>query len=187
MTELRRRMDDDMVARGFADRTRESYLWAVTGLARFYRRSPDRISDAEVQAYVVHLLRDRQRSWSTCNVVANGLRFFFHTTLKRDRTTFTIMTLEADEFLRRFLLHVVPPGFMRIRHFGLLANRTRRETLTRCRRLLGQPSTHKAPPESVGELMHRLTGIDMARCPVCGEGRMQVTAIVVRVLTPDTS
>jgi site-specific recombinase XerD len=90
MTELRRRMDDDMVARGLAERTRESYLWAVTGLARFYRRPPDRISDDEVQAYLVHLLRERQRSWSTCNVVANGLRFFFHTTLKRDRTTFTI-------------------------------------------------------------------------------------------------
>lgn len=90
MTELRLRMDDDMVARGFAERTRESYLWAVTGLARFYRRPPDRISDEEVQAYLVHLLRERQRSWSTCNVVANGLRFFFHTTLKRDRTTFTI-------------------------------------------------------------------------------------------------
>ena len=90
MTELRRRMDDDMVARGFAERTRESYLWAVTGLARFYRRPPDQISDEEVQAYLVHLLRERQRSWSTCNVVANGLRFFYHTTLKRDRTTFDI-------------------------------------------------------------------------------------------------
>ncbi len=90
MTELRRRMDEDMVARGFAERTRESYLWAVTGLARFYHRPPDRISDEEVQAYLVHLLRERQRSWSTCNVVANGLRFFYHTTLKRDRTTFAI-------------------------------------------------------------------------------------------------
>jgi len=90
MTELRRRMDDDMLARGFAARTRESYLWAVTRLARFYRRSPDQISDAEIQAYLVHLLRDRQLSWSTCNIVVNGLRFFYHTTLKRDRTTFTI-------------------------------------------------------------------------------------------------
>jgi site-specific recombinase XerD len=90
MTALRQRMEDDMVARGFADRTRESYLWAVTGLAQFYRRPPDQISDDEVQAYLVHLIRDRQRSWSTCNVVANGLRFFYHTTLKRDRTTFTI-------------------------------------------------------------------------------------------------
>ncbi len=72
MTELRRRMDEDMLARGFAERTRETYLWAVAGLARFYRRSPDRISDAEVQAYLVHLLRDRQRSWSTCNIVVSG-------------------------------------------------------------------------------------------------------------------
>jgi integrase/recombinase XerD len=90
MTELLRQMDDDMLARGFADRTRESYLWAVTGLARFYHRAPDQISDAEIQAYLVYLLRERQRSWSTCNIVVHGLRFFYHTTLKRDRTTFTI-------------------------------------------------------------------------------------------------
>jgi integrase len=90
MTELRRRMEDDMVARGFAARTRESYLWAVTGLARFYRRSPDQISEDAVQAYLVHLLRERQLSSSTCNVVVCGLRFFYQTTLKRARTTFDI-------------------------------------------------------------------------------------------------
>ena len=90
MTKLRQRMDDDMLARGCADRTRESYLWAVTGRARFYRRSPDQITDEEIQAYLVHLIRDRQRSWSTCNIVVHGLRFFYHTTLKRDRTTFCI-------------------------------------------------------------------------------------------------
>ena len=90
MTELRRQMDDDMVVRGMADRTRETYLWAVTGLAKFYRRSPDGISDAEIQAYLLHLIRDRQRSWSTCNIVVHSLRFFYHTTLKRDRTTFSI-------------------------------------------------------------------------------------------------
>lgn len=60
MTTLRQRMDDDMLVRGFADRTRESYLWAVTGLARFYHRSPDQISDTEIQAYLVHLIRERQ-------------------------------------------------------------------------------------------------------------------------------
>lgn len=90
MTELRRRMDDDMVVRGMADRTRESYLWAVTGLARFYRRAPDQIADEEVQAYLLHLIRDRHRSWSTCNIVVHGLRFFYHVTLKRDCTTFSI-------------------------------------------------------------------------------------------------
>jgi integrase/recombinase XerD len=92
MTELRRRMNDDMQVRGLADRTRETYLWAVSGLATFYRRSPDRISDAEIQAYLLHLIRERQRSWSTCNIVVQALRFFYHTTLKRDRTTFEVPT-----------------------------------------------------------------------------------------------
>ena len=90
MTELRRRMDADMVVRGMADRTRETYLAAVTGLARYYHRSPDQVSDDEVQAYLLYLIRDRQRSWSPCNIMVNALRFLYHTTLKRDRTTFCI-------------------------------------------------------------------------------------------------
>jgi len=90
MTELRRRMDNDMIIRGMADKTREAYLWAVSGLAKFHRRSPDQISDEEVQAYLLHLIRDRHRAWSTCNIVVQGLRFLYHTTLKRERTTFTI-------------------------------------------------------------------------------------------------
>ena len=90
MTALRRQMEDDMVVRGMADRTRETYLAAVTGLARHYQRSPDQISDEEVQGYLLYLIRDRQRSWSTCNITVNALRFLYHTTLKRARTTFCI-------------------------------------------------------------------------------------------------
>jgi hypothetical protein len=105
-----------------------------------------------------------------------------------DHDRVKVMTLETDEFLRRFLLHVVPRGFMRIRHFGLLANRTRRDTLCRCRDLLGQPPPADAGPESVAVLLHRLTGVDLSRCPVCGEGRLQITALVVHgPLSPDTS
>ena len=57
MTELRRRMDNDMVLRGMAPKTREAYLGAVTGLARYYRRPPDQISADEVQAYLLELLQ----------------------------------------------------------------------------------------------------------------------------------
>jgi site-specific recombinase XerD len=85
-------MDEDMQVRGMADRTRETYLWAVSGLATFYRRAPDRISDQEIQAYLLHLIRERQRSWSTCNIVVQALRFLYHTTLKRDRMTFSVPT-----------------------------------------------------------------------------------------------
>jgi integrase/recombinase XerD len=120
MTELRRRMEDDMVARGLASRTRSSYLWAVSSLARFYRRSPDQVSDAEAQAYLVHLLRERQLSSSTCNVVVSGLRFFYHVTLKRDQTTFDIPlsrrpgrlpVLLSREEVARLIDHAANPKF----------------------------------------------------------------------------
>lgn len=90
-----------------------------------------------------------------------------------------VMALEAEEFIRRFLLHVVPDGFVRIRHFGLLANRTRTAKLARCRRLLDQPPQAPRPePESVHALMLRLTGLDIERCPVCQRGRLRVTEIL---------
>jgi hypothetical protein len=104
-----------------------------------------------------------------------------------DHDRVKIMTLDVDEFLRRFLLHVVPRGFMRIRHFGLLTNRTRRVALARCRVLLGAPPPEHPQPESTIGLLHRLAGVDLSRCPVCGEGRMQITALVVHVALPDTS
>jgi hypothetical protein len=89
------------------------------------------------------------------------------------------LTGEAEEFIRRFLLHVVPGGFVRIRHFGFLANRTRRAKLARCRALLGpSPSPAGAPIESVSALMLRLTGIDIERCPLCHQGRLHVTEIL---------
>ena len=90
MTELRTRMTDDMTVRWMATATQEAYLAAVKGLATFYHRSPDQIADEEVQAYLLHLMRERKRAWNTCNIVVHGLRFFYHVTLKRDRTTFSI-------------------------------------------------------------------------------------------------
>ena len=83
-----------------------------------------------------------------------------------------LMELDIDEFLRRFLLHVVPDGFVRIRHFGLLANRRRTAALAQCRVLLTQPPPPVERPESVRDLMLRLTGLDIERCPVCQQGRL---------------
>ena len=57
-----------------------------------------------------------------------------------------VMTLSADEFIRRFLLHVLPDGFQRIRYYGFLSNRHREEKLERCRQLLGMESTHSTTP-----------------------------------------
>ena len=86
------------------------------------------------------------------------------------------MTLSAEEFLRPFLRHVLPGGFVRIRHFGLLANRTHTAKLARCRALLAAgPSPVPAAP--VAALLRRLTGGDIEQCPVCHAGRLRVLAV----------
>lgn len=83
-----------------------------------------------------------------------------------------VMTLAADEFMRRFLLHTVPDGFHRIRHVGFLANGHRTAKLALCRALLAAPSPDPSSPESDHERYYRLTGHDLGVCPACG-GRMQ--------------
>ena len=104
--------------------------------------------------------------------VADGrVRFRWRDYADHDRVK--VMELDGDEFLRRFLLHVVPNGFVRIRHFGLLANRRRATALAQCRILLTQPPPAAELPESVPDLMLRVTGIDIERCPVCPHGLLQ--------------
>ena len=83
-----------------------------------------------------------------------------------------VMTLTADEFIRRFLLHVLPKGFVRIRYFGLLSSHGRAAKLQRCRELLGADAPPPPAKESYDRLLERLTGVDVKQCPVCGVGRM---------------
>jgi len=93
-----------------------------------------------------------------------------------------VMTLSADEFIRRFLLHVLPDGFQRIRYYGFLGNRYRQEKLDQCRRLLGMQVASQQPAASSTEKDYLdryedLTGYSLRQCPQCQLGRM------VRVLT----
>jgi hypothetical protein len=84
-----------------------------------------------------------------------------------------VMTLTPAEFIRRFLLHVLPSGFMRIRHYGILANRAKREKLAAARAALETQST-PAPtqPESVAAFWLRVASLDIHQCPHCKTGRM---------------
>ncbi len=92
--------------------------------------------------------------------------------------------LVAHEFIRRFLLHVLPDGFMRVRHFGFLANRSKKQALAQCRRLLKiDPALPQSQKESAKDLLLRITGIDLNRCPSCHNGTM----IVVAELPPISS
>lgn len=89
------------------------------------------------------------------------------------------LTLPAKNFLRRFLLHVVPSGFVRIRHFGLLANSVRRDRIALCRELLGvrEVDLPDAPGETWEAILLRLTGKDVTRCPACG-GKLHTTRTI---------
>jgi hypothetical protein len=92
------------------------------------------------------------------------------------------MTLDAQEFIRRFLLHVLPDGFMRIRHFGFLANRSKKQALTQCRKLLDlDPAAPRSTNLSAKDLLLKITGIDLSRCPCCHEGMMIVVGDLVRL------
>lgn len=84
-----------------------------------------------------------------------------------------VLSLDAHEFIRRFLLHVLPDGFVRIRYFGFLANRCRKESLLILRQLLNVSAEPKAPlPQSTRDLMLKLTGKDITLCPRCNIGTM---------------
>ena len=106
------------------------------------------------------------------------------------------MTLTAMEFIRRFLLHVLPAGFHRIRYYGFLGARHRREKLARCRQLLGSPapsttSTDATSPTDYRDRTEALTGTSLRVCPVCHQGQMIVIDRLVptgmAVLILDTS
>ena len=89
-TPLRQRMIDEMTLRGMSPRTHESYLGAVFGLAKYYKRPPDQLSIEDIRNYLLHLERERQVSWSTLNVATSGIRFLYFKTLKWEYTRMDI-------------------------------------------------------------------------------------------------
>ena len=84
------------------------------------------------------------------------------------------ITISAVEFIRRFLLHSLPRGFVRIRHYGFLANRNRSKNINAIRQLMGLSDLPEKQIASVEEMMRQLTGIDITVCPCCHKGEMRL-------------
>lgn len=103
MGALRKQMDDDMVVRGMAERTRETYLSAVAAMAKYYQRSPEQVSETEVQGYLLHLIQERKLAWSSCNIAVNALKFCYHVTLKRAQAQFDIPSARQPQKLPQIL------------------------------------------------------------------------------------
>ena len=85
-----------------------------------------------------------------------------------------IMSLDVHEFIRRFLLHILPKGLHKIRYYGLLATRNRKTKLNQARKLLGQLPLHKPSKLPWYELLEKITGINPFQCPKCQKGRMHL-------------
>jgi integrase/recombinase XerD len=89
-TALRQKFIDHMTVRRLSQKTKESYTNAVAGLAAYYRKAPDTLSDEQIQAYLLYLIKERRLAWNSCNVVFSGLRCFYGEVLKWEQTRFSI-------------------------------------------------------------------------------------------------
>jgi integrase/recombinase XerD len=119
-TPLRQKMIEDMQLHGFAARTQEAYLLAVSQLARHYRKSPYQINEEELRQYFLYLIQEKHAARNTCTIALCGIKFFFENTLGREWKTFNLVrppkekklpvVLSVDE-VRRILGSVRRPRY----------------------------------------------------------------------------
>jgi predicted Zn-ribbon and HTH transcriptional regulator len=95
----------------------------------------------------------------------------------RDNNKRKVCRMRVTEFMRRFCLHIVPKRFVRIRYYGLLSHRLKREALLSCREFYKLPPAEPRPERPWAEVLCDVTGIDAYRCPACGQGNMVETLI----------
>ena len=97
MTPLRQQMHDAMLVRGLAERTRQTYIENVARLAIFYHQNPADLTPEQVEAWLLHLIRDRKLSYSTLNQAAAACCFFYGTVLKRERAVFPVPMAQTPQ------------------------------------------------------------------------------------------
>ena len=149
MTELRRRMIEDLQLRGLSERTQEMYVRAVRQLTQHFNKSPDQITEEELRQYFLHLKNVRKYSRSATTIALCGIKFFFEHTLKREWTTLTFVRPPREKKLPVILsIQEVREIF---RHVRLLPYRTCLTTIYSCGLRL-QEGTHL-----------RVTDIDSSR------------------------
>jgi hypothetical protein len=149
--------------------------WVVYSKAPF--AGPDKLL-AYLGRYTHRVALSNQRLISCNDGVVR-----FHYRDRKDGDQRKIAALPVDEFLRRFLRHVLPKGFLRIRHYGVLANRHKAELLERCRADLGVAKPAPLAEKTTAEWIMELIGIDVTRCPQCGSEALQRMEVLPRRAT----
>ena len=171
MSPLRSRFCEYMILRGFSPRTHESYLHAMIELARYYRRSPDQLSNEEIQAFLIHVITVRRLAWSTVNVYFSAFRCFYEKVLRWDRADFHIPPRGRSHHrpfvLSRQAVKQILQAPRNLKHRALLAmvyGSGLRVSEVCCLR----PHHIESSPERI----LRLTNIDVTRCPICKIGHL---------------
>ena len=103
MSTLRQRMNEAMVLRGFAERTKETYLACVSGLAKYYGRSPDQLDAAAIQTYLLHLISERKLAYASVNQAVCAIRFLFAVVLGQREIAFDIPMAKVPKRLPQIL------------------------------------------------------------------------------------
>ena len=112
--------------------------------------------------------------------VKNGQVIFSYRD-RRNNNQLKERSLPADEFIRRFLLHVLPDSYMKIRHFGFFSNSCRKKNIALCKQILGvADDLAKIPEQNIEELMLSLTGKDITKCPRCKTGKLITYRVIPR-------
>jgi hypothetical protein len=187
---LRQRMIEDMSLRNLAPRTQEAYIRGCRKLAAFLRRLPDTATAGAAADWVVYakepfggpqqvlryLARYTHRvAISNRRLIAaddNGVTFRYKDYRIDGPGRYTTMTLDTHEFIRRFLMHVLPKGLHRIRHYGFLANGNRAANIARLRELLSVASPTNKPETSKAAAADQACALP-SPCSCCG-GRMLI-------------
>jgi site-specific recombinase XerD len=127
MTELRQQMNNAMLLRGFAERTRESYLYWVRALAKHYRRSPDQLDGAAIESFLLHLITEKKLAYASVNQAACAFRFFFEKVLRRPQAHLDIPMAKVPKRLPTVLSREEVSRLLA--HCKTLRDRTLLETL----------------------------------------------------------
>lgn len=148
--EILKHMKEDMTFRWLSEKTMKSYIWRVSRYMDFHKgKNIEELTEDDID---------------------NG-KVTFKWRDYRDKNKMKTMVLDVDEFIRRFILHILPPRFMKIRHFGLLGNRNKTKKLTLCKSLT---NTKVLTKENISplEILKKVSGKDFNLCPVCGIGHL---------------
>ena len=159
MSQLRIRMAEELRLRNYREVTAKEYLYAVARYARYFMKSPDELGKDDVRKYLLHLADERKLSFSSINTACCALRFFYR---------------HVMEFIQRFLQHVLPDGFVRMRYYGFMANRNRSANIELCRKLIGASRYHE--PNCVG--VATAESEKRVICPKCGGQMINVREII---------